>query len=76
MKKLFLSSMLVAFAAAAQAGDTSSCCSAAKETVKTSACAQAKAQQTQMSCCSAKKAKATVAKQPLLSPKAMSLACR
>lgn len=83
MKRIILSVMVLAFAAAVQAGDTKnaqdtpkdtpSCCSS-KVKVYTDAkegiCPMAKA-----SCCKQGSAKQTAAKQPkLMSPKAMSLA--
>jgi hypothetical protein len=79
MKRIILSVMVLAFAAAVQAGDTKptqdtpSCCSS-KVKVSTDAkegtCPMAKA-----SCCKQGSAKQTAAKQPkLMSPKAMSLA--
>jgi len=79
MKRIILSVMVLAFAAAVQAGDikpaqdTPSCCSS-KLKVSTDAkegtCPMAKA-----SCCKQGSAKQTAAKQPkLMSPKATSLA--
>lgn len=81
MKRIILSVMVLAFAAAVQAGDTKpaqdtpSCCSS-KVKVSTDAkegtCPMAKA-----SCCKQGSAKQTAAKQPkLMSPKAMSLASK
>ncbi len=81
MKELILSGMLVAFAAAVQAGDCQSC---ADKQEQTSACCQAKAvaqTKTGKTCpyaaktAAAAKAKAAP-KQALVSPKAMSLASR
>jgi hypothetical protein len=68
MKKLILSSMMLAFALAVQAGDTKTCTDS-----KAACCSQSKGtQQTKASCCSGMKmtSKETPGKQALLSPKA------
>jgi hypothetical protein len=75
MKKLILAAMVSAFAIAAQAGETPSCCPKAKATEQTKATCPA-GKQTKASCPStAKASKATVTK-TVKSPKAVADAAR
>ncbi len=77
MKKLILSVLLMAFAVAAQAGDTKACTAEGK----TSCCSKAQStEQTKATpCCSSTTkvaSKRAPVRQVLLSPKAMSLASK
>src|SRR5437016_1591017 len=70
MKKLILSSIMLAFALAVQAGDTKTC---QDKDAKAACCSKTKAtEQTKAACCSGMKmtSKETPGKQALLSPKA------